>query len=429
VRVRGSIVPAVPPQMQAVVLTGTGFDSIKLVDLPVPEPNDDQVLCRVDACTVCPSIPKLISQGAEHKFLDGWDIGRHPIILGDEGAVTVVKPGKNLAKRVKAGEKYAIQPAGDHKPVNNRDRYRDPEKMKKVAVGYTLGGTWAQYILVLEEVIEAGCLVRLPSQDIGAYEVSLAEPLSCVVSGQDHHVHLVADPKTGERFPRKGVLEGGVAVVIGAGVMGRFHIELALTYRPRVVVVFNRSQVRFEKVRRYIAPRAERLGIKLFAEPLDLKTMRETLKRLTGQDYGDDVIETTASPEVAEAAMNSITGRGTVFDTFGGLNIGDNVVPTDLRKIHYDESVLTGSSGGNPFDTKRPLDLIHSGDFNVGTEIAAVGDLSHAADFLKLVAEKKIDGKALVYPHTKLDGPLTVTEPWTREKEREHVRRYAVGER
>ena len=123
-------------KMKAVVLTGKGFDSIRLVELPVPEPNDNQVLARVDACTICPSIPKLISQGAEHKFLDGWDIARNPIVLGDEGAVTIVKPGRNVAGRFKAGEKYAIQPAVDHAPSNNRDRYRNPEKMRKVAVGY-----------------------------------------------------------------------------------------------------------------------------------------------------------------------------------------------------------------------------------------------------------------------------------------------------
>ena len=139
--------------MLAVTLGGTAFESIRVRELEVPEPNDDQVLCRVDACTVCPSILKLISQGSDHKFLDGWEIARHPIILGDEGAVTVVQPGKNLAKRFLAGEKYAIQPAVDHAPINNRDRYRDPEKMRKVAVGYTLGGTWAQYILILEEVM------------------------------------------------------------------------------------------------------------------------------------------------------------------------------------------------------------------------------------------------------------------------------------
>lgn len=408
------------------VLGGRGFESIRLVELPVPEPNDDQVLCRVDACTICPSIPKLISQGEEHKFLDGWDISRHPIILGDEGAVTVVKPGKNVAGRFRPGEKYAIQPAVDHPPVNNRDRYRNPEKMRKVAVGYTLGGTWAEYILILEEVLAAGCLVELPSQDLGAYEVSLSEPLSCVVSGQDHHVHLVADPKTGERAARKGMLPGGVTVVIGAGVMGRFHVELALTYGPRAVVVFNRSAGRLDRVRKHVLPRAEKRGIKLFLEPLELGRLRETVQARTGQDYGDDVIETTASPKVAEAAMNSICGKGTVFDTFGGLNTGENVIPADLRKIHYDESILTGSSGGNPFDTKRTLDLIHSGDFDVGTEISAVGDLTHAAGFLKRVKDKELDGKALVYPNTRLAEPLEIAEPWTREREKEHVRRYGT---
>jgi len=413
--------------MRAVVLPGKGFESITVRDLPISEPNDDQLLCRVDACTVCPSILKLISQGSEHAFLDGWDMARWPVILGDEGAVTVVKAGKNVAWRFPEGEKFAIQPAVDHPPVNFRDRYRHPDRIRKVAVGYTMGGTFAQYLLVLEEVIEAGCVVELPSQALGHYEVSLSEPLSCVVSSQDHHVHMIYDKGTGERVPKKGLLEGGVAVIFGAGVMARFHMELALTYKPRAVFVFARSEKRAGWVKRNVMPRARQQGVAFYFDACKLEDIPERIFQLTGQSHADDIIDTTASPEVLRFCTDRLTGKGTVVNTFGGLNIGEHIVGVDLRKVHYDESTITGSSGGNPFDTKRTLELITRGDFDVGTQVKVVGDLTHAAGFLERVRDKAIDGKALIYPHASLDSPLELEEPWTREREREHLATHGGG--
>ena len=412
---------AVPRTMRAVTLNGTGFESLQVAEVPVPEPGDRQILCRVDAFTVCPSLLKLVAQGPGHAFLDGWDLARWPAVIGDEGAVTVVKPGRALAGTYRPGERYAIQPAVDHEPVNFRDRYHHADRMKKVAVGYTLGGSFGQYLLVLEEVIEAGCLVPLPSQDLGAYEVSLSEPLSCVVSSQDHHLHFVPDPATGERIARKGLLKGGIVAVFGGGVMARFHIELALTYAPRAVVVFARSGKRFDWLERNVRARAQTAGVALHCEIADLGNLAGTLERLTGRGWADDIIETTAAPEVVRAAAASIMGRGSVLNTFGGLAIGKSEVSLDLRKVHYDESIVTGSSGGNPFDTKRTLGYIHTGAFDVGKQIRLVGDLDHAIDFLGRVRDKTIDGKALVYPHTKLPQPLETADGWSREKERAHL--------
>ena len=415
---------SVPENMKAVVMRGKGIENLEIVTIPVPQPGDNQVLCRIDAFSICPSIPKLLKQGSDHKFLNGWDISKYPIIIGDEGAVTVIKPGKNLKDKYEIGEKYAIQPAVEHEPISNRSRYNNPEQMKKVAVGYTLGGTFAEYILIQEEVLEADCFVKLPSQELGYYEISLSEPLSCVVSSQDHHVHLVVDTGTYQRVPKKGLLEQGVTVIFGAGVMARFHIELAMSYNPRAIIVFNRTERRFEWIERNLRKRAEEKNIALYCKPLDLDDLQNILLDLTGQNYADDIIDTTASSEVVETALNRLTGKGTVFNSYGGLNIGQNIIPVDMRKIHYDESILTGSSGGNPSDTIRTLELIKNGDFNVGNQVKLIGDISHAITFLDMVKNGKIDGKAVVYPHTRLEQTFIVKDEWTVEKEKEHLSKF-----
>ena len=410
----------VPKKMKALVMSKTGLENLKVQEIDVPVPNDNQLLVRVDACTICPSTMKLLAQGMDHTFVNGWDIEKFPITPGDEGSVTAVKVGKNIAKRFKMGERLCIQPAVDCPPINHRERYRNVEAMKKTAIGYTLGGHLSQYMLIQEEVLEANCILKIPSQDMGYFEVSLSEPLSCVVSAQDHHVHLLFDKKTGERVPVKGLLKGGVAVVYGAGVMGRFHIEAAMSYNPRKIIVFDIRPDRFVWIDEHITPRAKKKGIDLQCVIAGKEDAKAVIQRLSGQNYADDIIEATGSGMVQKEAFN-IAGRGSVIDSFGGLKIEEAIVPVDMRKIHYDESMVTGSSGGNWGDTVKTLNMINSGDLQVGKYIKLAGDIDDAVDFLGLVKQGKIDGKAIVYLHSKIDKPVEVSGVWSKENEQEFL--------
>ena len=115
----------IPKTMQAIRLHGKSFDQIEVDEVPVPEPNDDQLLARVDAAGVCASNLKLIAQGSEHTLMNGWDMETYPLTLGDEGCVTVVKAGANVVDRFPEGTRFATQPAVDHPPINHRDRYHN----------------------------------------------------------------------------------------------------------------------------------------------------------------------------------------------------------------------------------------------------------------------------------------------------------------
>ena len=153
----------VPLEMRALVLDGVGFNHLALRKVPVPSPGAHQLLARVEAAGICTSLIKLIEQGPDHKLMYGWDVCRFPVILGDEGVVKLVRVGKALRDQYQVGERYVIQPAVDHAPVNHRERYRDSGKgVNKVAVGYTLAGHLAEYILIPEEVLNSGCLLPVP---------------------------------------------------------------------------------------------------------------------------------------------------------------------------------------------------------------------------------------------------------------------------
>ncbi len=407
----------IPDKMKAVIMPGTGLENVRIAELDMPHPNENQILARVDACTICTSTFKLLTQGAEHPYLNGWDIEKYPVILGDEGAVTAVEIGTNLRDDYYAGERLAIQPAVEHSPINHRERYHSPDLMKKVAVGYTLGGHLAQYILITEEVIEANCLAKLPSQGMGHFEVSLSEPLSCVVSSQNHHIHFITKPETGERTIRRGPLKGGITAIFGAGVMGRFHIETAMSHKPGEIVVIDIDPAKFQWIERHLIERGRKMGINIHCLKAD-EDLQDGLRRITGRRFADDIIDATGSARAQEAAFG-LAGNGSVFNSFGGLKLGENIIGIDMRRVHYEEMIITGSSGGNWADTQEALRLVDEGKIRVGAYISLVGGLEDAIDFLKLVKSGVVDGKAIVYPNINLSEPIEVGNEWTREKESE----------
>src|SRR5512136_1203078 len=87
-----------PAEMRALVLDGSGFDQLRVGKVPTPRPGPGQLLARVDAAGICTSLIKLVEQGPKHQQVYGWDLERWPLILGDEGAVTLVEVGSELQK-------------------------------------------------------------------------------------------------------------------------------------------------------------------------------------------------------------------------------------------------------------------------------------------------------------------------------------------
>ena len=79
---------AIPDQMRALVLDGTGFEHLGIRQVPTPRPGPRQIRARVDAAGICTSNIKRVQQGPKHNLLHGWDISRYPLILGDEGSAT-----------------------------------------------------------------------------------------------------------------------------------------------------------------------------------------------------------------------------------------------------------------------------------------------------------------------------------------------------
>jgi threonine dehydrogenase-like Zn-dependent dehydrogenase len=410
----------IPSEMRALVLDGTGFEHLQVRKIPTPRPGPGQMLARVDAAGICTSLIKLVEQGPNHQLVYGWDLERWPLILGDEGVVTLVEVGSDLQKTYYPGERYAIQPAVDHAPINHPERYRDGGRgIHKVAVSYTLGGHLAEYILIPEEVLSAGCLLPLPSSKLPYSHAAMAEPISCAVSAQEHHMHLVQSDGLAERSILKGLKPDGVTVIVGAGAMGRFNLEVALSYLPRLVIVADFIEERLELVQRLFAARAAKLGVAMVTfnpGKADLKTFIDEQSEYRG---ADDVIIAVGARSAIEGAM-SYVGQGAVLNLFGGLKKGDEIVGFDTLAIHYKSINVTGSSGGSPWDIARTLELMAAGEIDPSVHITRIGDLEHSIELLKMVKAQQIDGKAIVYPHRRTSEIKTV-QTWTAADEQSYL--------
>jgi threonine dehydrogenase-like Zn-dependent dehydrogenase len=412
---------SIPLDMRALLLSGVGFGHLQVQRMPTPRPGPRQMLARVDAAGICTSLIKLVEQGPTHPQLYGWDLERFPVILGDEGSVTLVEVGQELKDRYHPGERYVIQPAVLHPPINHPERYREGGRgIVKVSVGYTLSGHLAEYILITEEIVAAGCLLPLRDPSLPFAHAALSEPLSCCVSAQDHHVHLVQETLPGPRQIIKGLKPGGVTVVIGAGAMGRMHVDLALSYRPRAIAVADLLEARLELVKTLLGPRASKAGIDLRVVNPAVTDLNKFVNQLTNYAGADDVIVAAGSKKAIESAQ-SLVGRGAVLNLFGGLKKGEDVIGLDTGIVHYKEINVTGSSGGCPWDIARTLELMAKGELSAACHITRIGDLEHAIGLLTMIVAQEIDGKAVVYPHRRCSEIRAVTS-WSAQDEAEYLK-------
>jgi len=408
----------VPKKMKAVVMSGKGFENVSVREVDVPQPGPNQILARVDAAGVCTSILKILAQGADHTYLNGWDPAKWPLILGDEGSLTLVKVGENLRDRFTEGKRYGVQPAVEGSPINHREHYHNNGRgMRKMGVGYTLGGQLAQYFLIQEEILEGKCLLPLPDEGIPYFGVSMGEPISCVVSAQTRHVHIFKDSPDSPRYAKLGILKGGTCIVVGVGSMGKIHVELAMRFRPKHLIAVDPIQENLDWVQKVLGAKAADMDINLHA--LHPDTVKKELGRITEGKMADDIILAVGIRAVQNETLSWL-GFGGVANLFGGLKLGDSILELDNIRVHYDEIKVVGSSGGDPHDYLETLSAIARGEIDPGNYVAGVGSLENAVDVLMMIEKNEVQGKVILYPHIR-PAPLTRVERWSREDEQRYL--------
>ncbi len=168
-----SVEHPLPAEYYAWQVFGSGLENIgkngKPVLLPLREPNDNEILLRIDALGICLSDVKIVNLGGNHPRLRGINLAEEPIVLGHECAVTVVKAGSQWADTFKIGDRFIVQADIYYKGLG-------------YAFGYLIPGGMQQYTYLDEKALagDDGCYL-LPVQPTTGYSASaLAEPWACV---------------------------------------------------------------------------------------------------------------------------------------------------------------------------------------------------------------------------------------------------------
>lgn len=280
---------------------------------PVPDPDPDQLLVRIDSVGMCFSDVKLIRQGGSHPKLYNRDLEKEPTRLGHEVALTVVKVGDHLRDRYRPGQRLAVQP----------DIY---QQGKSTAYGYTVPGGLIQYHLIGAEVLdtdEGACLLPLEG-DMGYAEASLLEPWGCVVAAYTQRRRL--SPK-----------EGGVMWIVGRPGDEREYAFSSGLEAPATIILTNAPPS--------VQALVESTDAQVFVrDDLGPASFDDLAAAFTGgQGFDDIVVLDPGDADRVGAIAGQIARRGTM-NMIGDRPL-DGLVDTDVGRLHYDYIALIGNRG------------------------------------------------------------------------------------
>ncbi len=374
--------------MKTTALRIYGKKDLRLETFDLPEMKDDEILAEVITNSICMSCHKAAMQGPDHKRVPK-DVAVNPTIIGHEFSGRLVKVGKKWADQFKAGDLFSIQPALAYKGSLE-------------APGYSfrwIGGN-STHVLIPSCVMEMNCL--LPYRGEGFFKASLSEPMSCIVGAAHAQYHTTY----GKYVHEMGVVKGGTcAILAGAGPMGMGCIDYLVNgpRQPKLLVVTDIDDARLARAAELMTvEHAKTRGVTLVykntkadADPV------AALKEMSGGGFDDVFVFAPVAPVVEQA--DAILGRNGCLNFFAGPTDPKFSAKFNFYNVHYAETHIVGTSGGNTDDMRESLELMSAGKINPAAMITHIGGITAAKDTTLRLPEIP-GGKKLIYTH--MDFPL-----------------------
>ena len=313
--------------MKAAVYLGP--KQIEIREVPTPEPKPGEVLLRVKSCSVCGTDVRIYNQGQKNVV--------PPRITGHEIAGVVAKVGRDVAGGLREGDKATVVTCVGCQACAfcKRGIYNLCDNPRYI--GYFFDGGFAEYMIVPEEAVRGNNVVRVDAA-IDFPEISMVEPLSCCINGQE--------------FLR---IEAGETVVIfGAGPIGCMHAELAKAAGATTIIVLDPVPNRLEGSRGF--------GATHTINPKEGDPVQKVME-LTGGRGGDVVIAAAGVTAVMEQAIQCVAKRGRV-SLFASVPKDNPFLKVDANIIHYKEAGVFGVFASYRKQYERALELIASGKVN-----------------------------------------------------------------
>lgn len=352
--------------MLAAVLHAPNDLRTEQVDTPTPGPGE--LLIRVGANTIC---------GTDLRIMRGEKTTgiTPPTITGHETAGHVAAVGAGV-EDYEEGAPVAISPVI---PCGRCfECVHDMENMcsNQRIFGYAVDGGLAEYVLAPADAVRAGCVFPV-SEDLPSEQIALAEPLACCVNGQI----------------RSRIGRSDDVLVMGAGPIGLFHLQLALLAGADRVVVSEPDPLRRET--------AKRFGATAAVDPTTGELDAAVAEATDGIGV-DAAIVCVGVPALVNQAVGLCRPGGRI-NIFAGLK--DPMAEVDGNLIHYKELVLTGTSNSRRSNYRTALRLIETGRIDAGAMVTHRFGLASVVEAIETVTSREAI-KVAVVPGQEGGGPV-----------------------
>lgn len=329
---------------------------IRIEEMPVPDIGPGELLVRIKASGICGS-----------DVMHWYRAGRGPVVLGHEVAGVVVAAGEAV-KAYKTGDRVA---AAHHVPCNTchyclNGHHSVCETLRRT--NFYPGG-FSEYIRLPEINVDRGVFL-LPGE-LSFEEATFIEPLACVYRGQ-----RIAGTRTGLSV-----------LVIGSGISGLLHIQLARSLGASLVVASDISRYRLEAAKRLGADEAVNADEDLPA----------LFREMNKGRAADIVILTAGTEKTIEQAFRSTDRGGTVL--FFAPTQKGVTVPLPVNDLFWrNEMTLTSSYAANYSEHLIAMELIRQKKVNVADMITHRLPLSETAQGFQLVEDAQESLKVIIEP-------------------------------
>ena len=285
-----------------------------------------------------------------------------PRVIGHELCGEIVEVGDKV-RDFALGQRVTVAPAiGCGRCTDCLKGYSNLCKELRT-VGFQFDGGFAELMEIPARAFEGGNVNTVP-EELSDSEAALAEPIACVINGQDF----------------LSIGSGDTVAIFGSGFIGCLQAEVALLKGPEKVLMIGRNAKKSEQAKRLI-PRITLI------DPRKGDVKEEILGHSSGRGVDVAIVACSSGPAQADAVR--IAGNRARVSLFGGLS-GEALGFLDSNTIHYKELSIYGTNASTPTQNRRALELIAQRKLNVGKYIGKIYPLKKIETAFEEIGRKNI---------------------------------------
>jgi L-iditol 2-dehydrogenase len=359
----------IPATMRAAVYRAV--NDVRVEEVPVPEISDGELLVKIHTCGICGTDLKKIATGSHSA----------PRVFGHEMSGTVVAVGTGVAK-FKLGDRVMVFhhiPCGDcyyckYKVFAQCPTYK---KVGATAGFEPSGGGFAEYIRVMDWIVERGGVVHIPD-NVCFEQASFIEPVNTCLKGV--------------KYLR--LQSGETVLVMGQGPIGIMLGSLCQREGARVVC----SDLYAQRL-----DAAQKFGISETINAASEDVIAK-IRAMTNGRGADAVLVAVGGNALIRPAMDAVRPGGRVM-LFAQTQHSE--VAIDPAAVCMDEKTLMGSYSASVDIQTENVDLVFSGTIPFEKLITHRFGLKQAKEAIHLAANPKPESMKIVFqPSLDLDGRL-----------------------